>query len=117
MLADVDTFFAVELPSIGEWRFTREDARRISQPILSIFGSESVRDWVGRPEVQARVWEWMPQGSRLQARLAALIPVARPNGHRVAAKALTKRTREAQSAGGAWLTLRWRHGSGMDNEA
>ncbi len=61
MLADSDTFFAVELPSIGEWRFTQEDARRISQPILSVFGSESVRDWVGWPEVQARVHEWLPQ--------------------------------------------------------
>ncbi|MBV9357518.1 MAG: alpha/beta hydrolase [Chloroflexi bacterium] len=61
MLADVDTFFAVELPSIAEWRFTQEDARRISQPILSVFGDESFRDWVGWPEVQARVQEWMPQ--------------------------------------------------------
>jgi pimeloyl-ACP methyl ester carboxylesterase len=61
MLADADTFFTVELPSIGEWRFTREDAQRISQPILSVFGSESVRDWIGWPEVQTRVQEWMPQ--------------------------------------------------------
>jgi pimeloyl-ACP methyl ester carboxylesterase len=61
MLADADTFFAVELPSIGDWRFTLADAGRISQPILSVFGSDSVRDWVGWPEVQARVQEWMPQ--------------------------------------------------------
>jgi pimeloyl-ACP methyl ester carboxylesterase len=61
MLADADTFFAVELLSIGEWRFTQEDAARISQPILSVFGSDSVRDWVGWPEVQARVQDWMPQ--------------------------------------------------------
>jgi pimeloyl-ACP methyl ester carboxylesterase len=60
-LADAATFFAVELPSIGEWRFTQEDARRISQPVLAVFGSESVKDWVGWPEVQARLLEWMPQ--------------------------------------------------------
>ena len=61
MLADADTFFAVEMPSLGEWRFTREDARRITQPVLAVLGSESAKDWAGWPEVQARVQEWMPQ--------------------------------------------------------
>jgi pimeloyl-ACP methyl ester carboxylesterase len=61
LVADADTFFGVELPSLQEWQLTREDARRISQPILSILGSESVKDWAGWPEVQARVQEWMPQ--------------------------------------------------------
>ena len=60
-VADADTFFAVELPSVGEWRFTREDARRIGQPVLAVLGSESAKDWAGWPEVQARVQEWMPQ--------------------------------------------------------
>jgi pimeloyl-ACP methyl ester carboxylesterase len=59
-LADTDRFFAVELPSVGAWRFTAENARRISQPVLAVFGSESAKDWVGWPEVQARVQEWMP---------------------------------------------------------
>ena len=27
----------------------------------AVTGSESVKDWVGWPEVQARVQEWMPQ--------------------------------------------------------
>jgi len=60
-VADVDTVLGVELPSLGEWRFTREDAERITQPVLSVFGAESVKDWVGWSEVQARVQEWMPQ--------------------------------------------------------
>jgi pimeloyl-ACP methyl ester carboxylesterase len=59
-LADTDAFLAVELPSIGEWRFTREDARRIRQPVLAVHGSESAKDWAGWPEVQARLQEWMP---------------------------------------------------------
>lgn len=60
-LADVDTFFAAELPSLGEWRFTREDAGRVTQPVLAVLGGESVKDWAGWPEVHARVQEWMPQ--------------------------------------------------------
>jgi pimeloyl-ACP methyl ester carboxylesterase len=60
-VADADTVFGVELPSLGEWQFTREDAGRITQPVLAVFGSESVKDWVGWAEVQARVQEWMPQ--------------------------------------------------------
>jgi pimeloyl-ACP methyl ester carboxylesterase len=61
VLADADTVFAVESPSLGAWRFTREDARRIGQPVLAVLGSESARDWAGWPEVQARVLEWLPQ--------------------------------------------------------
>ena len=59
--ADADTFFAVELPSQGEWRFTREDAGRITQPVLAVLGGESVKDWAGWPEIHALVQEWMPQ--------------------------------------------------------
>jgi pimeloyl-ACP methyl ester carboxylesterase len=59
-LADTDACITVELPSIGEWRFTREDARRITQPVLAVHGSESAKDWAGWPEVQARVLEWLP---------------------------------------------------------
>jgi pimeloyl-ACP methyl ester carboxylesterase len=60
-VADAATVFAVESPSLGEWRFTQEDARRITQPVLAVHGSESAKDWAGWPEVHARVQEWMPQ--------------------------------------------------------
>lgn len=60
-VADADAFFGVELASLGEWRLAQEDARRITQPILAVFGADSVHDWVGWPEVQARVASWMPQ--------------------------------------------------------
>jgi pimeloyl-ACP methyl ester carboxylesterase len=60
-VADADTVFSVELPALQEWRFTREDADRISQPVLSVLGERSVIDWPGWPEVYARVQEWMPQ--------------------------------------------------------
>jgi hypothetical protein len=32
VVADADTLFGVELLSVQEWRFTRGDARRITQP-------------------------------------------------------------------------------------
>jgi pimeloyl-ACP methyl ester carboxylesterase len=60
-VADADTFFSVELPALQTWRFTREDAERISQPVLSVLGEESVKDWPGWSEVHARVQEWLPQ--------------------------------------------------------
>ncbi len=40
-LADTDNFFRVEMPAMNQWRFTREDAQRIRQPILAILGGES----------------------------------------------------------------------------
>jgi pimeloyl-ACP methyl ester carboxylesterase len=61
LVADADTFFGVELPSMQEWRFTREDARRITQPVLGVFGAESGSIWAGWNEVQERVREWLPQ--------------------------------------------------------
>jgi pimeloyl-ACP methyl ester carboxylesterase len=60
-VADADTFFGVELPSMMEWRFTREDARRIAQPVLGVLGSESGSIWPGWNEVQERLREWLPQ--------------------------------------------------------
>jgi pimeloyl-ACP methyl ester carboxylesterase len=59
-VGDADTFLGAELPAGGAWRFTQEDARRIRQPVLSVLGSESAKDWAGCAEVQARVQEWMP---------------------------------------------------------
>jgi pimeloyl-ACP methyl ester carboxylesterase len=61
MVADADTFFEVELPSLQEWFLTREDARRITQPVLGVFGSESASIWPGWREVQERLCEWVPQ--------------------------------------------------------
>jgi hypothetical protein len=61
MVADADTFFGVELPSLQEWYLTREDARRITQPVLGVFGSESASMWPGWQEIQERLSEWLPQ--------------------------------------------------------
>jgi pimeloyl-ACP methyl ester carboxylesterase len=60
-VTDADTFFSVELPALQTWRFTRADAEYIRQPVLSVLGEESFKDWPGWPEVHARVNEWLPQ--------------------------------------------------------
>jgi pimeloyl-ACP methyl ester carboxylesterase len=61
LVADADTFFGVELPSLQEWRFTRDDARAITQPVLGVVGAESASIWPGWDEVQDRLREWLPQ--------------------------------------------------------
>jgi pimeloyl-ACP methyl ester carboxylesterase len=40
-LADAETFFGQELPALGAWRLTREDAGRIAQPVLAVMGAKS----------------------------------------------------------------------------
>ena len=40
-VADADTFFGQELPALRQWSFTREDARRITQPVLAVLGAKS----------------------------------------------------------------------------
>ena len=61
LVADADTVFNVELPSLQEWRFMREDAHRITQPVLGVLGAESASIWPGWKEVQERLREWLPQ--------------------------------------------------------
>jgi pimeloyl-ACP methyl ester carboxylesterase len=43
---DADTFFGIELPALGAWTFGAAEARGISQPVLSVLGSETEPLWV-----------------------------------------------------------------------
>jgi pimeloyl-ACP methyl ester carboxylesterase len=56
--ADADTFFATDMPALVTWRFTAEDARRVTQPVLYIGGSES-GPWFA--EVRELILAWLPQ--------------------------------------------------------
>ena len=61
-VADCDTAFQVEMEALQEWSFTAEDAARIRQPVLSVFGEESI------PlchEIHSLVKRWMPQSEEL----------------------------------------------------
>lgn len=55
---DVDTFFGVELPGLGGWKFGAEEAARIRQPALSVLGAQTQPLWV---EVDERLQAWLPK--------------------------------------------------------
>jgi pimeloyl-ACP methyl ester carboxylesterase len=62
-VADADTFFGQELPALQQWSFTREDARRITQPVLAVLGAKSQeldRIWVERQEL---LLSWLPNAT------------------------------------------------------
>ncbi|MFN0093009.1 MAG: alpha/beta fold hydrolase [Acidimicrobiales bacterium] len=40
-VADIDQFFEVELPALGEWSFTTADAAQVTQPSLAVVGADS----------------------------------------------------------------------------
>jgi pimeloyl-ACP methyl ester carboxylesterase len=58
VMADADTFFQVELPSVGAWPFDEAAARRITQPVLAVLGAESGPLFI---EGHALVRRWIPQ--------------------------------------------------------
>jgi pimeloyl-ACP methyl ester carboxylesterase len=55
---DADTFFGIELPSLGSWTFTREDAAKILQPVLSVTGATTEPLWV---DIAALLRAWLPR--------------------------------------------------------
>jgi pimeloyl-ACP methyl ester carboxylesterase len=61
-IADLDTYFQVELPALQEWRFTAEDAQRILQPVLSVVGSETAPVF---SETHELLGQWLPQTEAL----------------------------------------------------
>jgi 3-oxoadipate enol-lactonase len=54
-IKDADTFFGIELPALGEWRFGAEQAAAISQPVLSVRGTHTEPLWVEVANV-LRIW-------------------------------------------------------------
>jgi pimeloyl-ACP methyl ester carboxylesterase len=57
-ISDADTFFGVELPALAAWEFGPEEAAVITQPVLSVFGTDTERLWV---EVAELLRSWFPQ--------------------------------------------------------
>ena len=59
-VADAGTFFGKELPALLQWSFTREDASRITQPVLAVMGEKSKEVspiWAERQEL---LLAWLP---------------------------------------------------------
>jgi len=55
---DFKTFFEVEMPALGKWKFDEEKAQQISQPILYVLGSES---HLAFKEGKDLVHSWFPR--------------------------------------------------------
>jgi pimeloyl-ACP methyl ester carboxylesterase len=59
-VTDADTMYQFDLPALQQWQFTREDAVRISQPVLNLSGAntkpyfkdvyETIREWLPNAE-------------------------------------------------------------------
>ena len=55
---DADTLFQVDLPGLQRWKFNRDDAVRIRQPVLYLLGGDSFQ-----PAFEGRdlLRDWLPQ--------------------------------------------------------
>jgi pimeloyl-ACP methyl ester carboxylesterase len=108
-VADADTFFGQELPALQQWSFTREDARRIAQPVLAVIGAKSQEldpIWRERQEV---LLSWLPNVEPFVLPAAThLLQVQNPRGmaeglaaffarHPLSASSRSVITREASS--------------------
>jgi pimeloyl-ACP methyl ester carboxylesterase len=60
-VADADTFFGQEMPAIQQWSFSREDARRITQPVLAVIGEKSLELSPIWGERQQLLLTWLPK--------------------------------------------------------
>jgi pimeloyl-ACP methyl ester carboxylesterase len=58
--SDASTFFGQQLPAVREWVFTREDARRITQPTLVVLGVESTAITPTFGPRQQLLLDWLP---------------------------------------------------------
>jgi len=79
--ADAEAFFTCEFPAIAEWTFTKADAIRITQPVLSVLGANTDAS-IGLPvytEIHQRVLEWFPNAKPfILPRAAHLLQVENP---------------------------------------
>lgn len=57
-MQDADSFFGGYLPALGAWQFGRNEAARISQPVLSVLGTRTERLFV---EGHDLLHAWFPQ--------------------------------------------------------
>src|SRR5690606_12856278 len=60
-VADAEHWFERELPGLLDWHFGEVEARRISQPVLSVLGSESVNLSPRFAETHHLLLDWLPQ--------------------------------------------------------
>ena len=56
-LADLPTLFAADIPSLGTWQFGQEQAAKITQPALTVLGSETAPLY---SETHELLNQWLP---------------------------------------------------------
>lgn len=61
-VADLDTFFQVEMPALQAWQFTAADAQRLRQPVLAVVGSETAPIF---RETHDLLMQWVPHTEEL----------------------------------------------------
>ncbi|MGH9630076.1 MAG: alpha/beta fold hydrolase [Bryobacteraceae bacterium] len=59
---DADTVCQSELPALGEWNFTADDARSVKQPVLNVRGSHTPPFF---REVHSRPQAWLPDAENV----------------------------------------------------
>jgi pimeloyl-ACP methyl ester carboxylesterase len=59
-VADATTFFAQELPAVQQWTLRREDALRITQPVLAVIGEKSKEVSPIWEERHQLLLDWLP---------------------------------------------------------
>lgn len=62
-VADAPTSFESELPGLQDWSFGEEQARRITQPVLSVLGGESDALWPRFGETHRALCAWLPHAA------------------------------------------------------
>jgi pimeloyl-ACP methyl ester carboxylesterase len=55
-IKDADTLFGIELPALSAWTFGAEQAATISQPVLSVLGTDTEPLWI---EAAERLHAWL----------------------------------------------------------
>ncbi len=60
--SDAGTFFATDLQALVDWRFSADDAKRITQPVLYVGGSSS-GPWFA--EVRQLMLRWLPHAEEV----------------------------------------------------
>ena len=61
-VADLDTFFQIEMPALQQWCFTAEEATRLRKPVLAVVGAETALIFRESHEL---IKQWLPQAEEL----------------------------------------------------
>jgi pimeloyl-ACP methyl ester carboxylesterase len=60
-VADAGTAFALDMRALPDWHFTEVEARRITQPVLTVLGGLSDALWPRFGETHRALLAWLPQ--------------------------------------------------------